>query len=395
MNDGEHFFIDAWCPVDGVAFVSRRHAEFARVKQTVYVAPPFFEPEPIASIATALAATHGHFQLGFYDQEQEIAFDNLDEVILTIRRVYLGGGSETLPPGEPALVPVLPPDEPPGGVMPEELVSPELSAAWNDLCRTVLHGNDVAAATIQGTVRRFIDFACTSTPAMPSLYVKFALKLFAPILRCYAQMPQASEIHQKTLLSWRLLLRKMGLFVHIDLQQAVLTVGDGGPQAFQYTIQELKARPFEESFLMVGLIHDWNTYGSLSDLIFTLHRTPLPGHWGSLSNPAAQQIPNLGALLALVLSDRLFWANLHSPLDFVPIVFAAMAHTAPSFGKSSSLSPHLGTSDGWEALKTKAVSWLSTALPCRPLRPSVEKYIHEFTDDSLKRWRYAADGTLS
>ena len=59
---------------------------------TFFVYPPYFEPEPVASLATALAATRGHFQEGYRAGGEEVAFDSPEQVVEAVRRAYRAGG---------------------------------------------------------------------------------------------------------------------------------------------------------------------------------------------------------------------------------------------------------------------------------------------------------------
>src|SRR5690349_8415034 len=137
----QSWYIDAWCPVDGLAFASRRqpsilHEENStqslNAEEIVYLCPPFFEPEQIGSLATALAATRGHFQTGFYIGQQEVAFPTLAAVIEAVKRVYRGGGFRNLP-GTDMPLPITPLDQPPDAVTLASLVNQEIKEAWADL----------------------------------------------------------------------------------------------------------------------------------------------------------------------------------------------------------------------------------------------------------------------
>jgi hypothetical protein len=88
------WFIDSWDVVDGMAFASQRKMGSTDASATVYIAAPHFDPEPVASIATALAATRNHFQWGFFGEDgNEIGFTSLGHVQEAVRRGYLGGGA--------------------------------------------------------------------------------------------------------------------------------------------------------------------------------------------------------------------------------------------------------------------------------------------------------------
>lgn len=119
------WFVDSWAVRDGFAFASEREADTVDTRQTVFIAPPDFEPIPIAKISTALFAARGHFQDRLLDAEgNEIPFDTLDQIIEMVRRAYLQGGSGLLPPAGPPG-----PEGPPTGERPSppEDVPPEES----------------------------------------------------------------------------------------------------------------------------------------------------------------------------------------------------------------------------------------------------------------------------
>lgn len=100
MHASAQWFIDAWAAVDGRAFASFRSAEIPgnpveRSGAGAFLAAPHFEPEWTTSPSTALTATRGHFQWGFYDKQdppREIPFESLDELRELVRRVYIAGG---------------------------------------------------------------------------------------------------------------------------------------------------------------------------------------------------------------------------------------------------------------------------------------------------------------
>ena len=118
-DDNRNWYIDAWAVLDGYAFASLRSPDSIEASVTFFVAPPYFEPEPVASLATALAATRGHFQEGFRHGEDEVLFDSLEQVIETVRRAYRAGGLDLNRHAAHTVPPPLKPDRPccdPSGV---------------------------------------------------------------------------------------------------------------------------------------------------------------------------------------------------------------------------------------------------------------------------------------
>ena len=114
-NDGAShgWYIDAWDPRGGRAFISWRPTDIGDVPRldypATYVCPPHFQPEHLSSRSIALAATHGMFQLGLFDEEAEVAFVSLDEAVSFVRRGYGSGGATPIPGGSS------PPRAPEGG----------------------------------------------------------------------------------------------------------------------------------------------------------------------------------------------------------------------------------------------------------------------------------------
>lgn len=83
-------------------------------KPAVFIGPPFFQGESVASRAIGFAATRGSFQLGLFLDDEEIAFATLQGVCEFIRRVYISsGGGDTDSGISPA--PAIPNPESGGG----------------------------------------------------------------------------------------------------------------------------------------------------------------------------------------------------------------------------------------------------------------------------------------
>lgn len=119
-DDDKSWYIDAWDPRGGRAFASWRPADPDDAPDlghpAVYLCPPYFEPEHVASRATGIAATRGTFQAGLFLDEGEVAFDSLDEIIALVRRGYGSGGATPLPGGTSP--PLAPRDGGDGGPLP-------------------------------------------------------------------------------------------------------------------------------------------------------------------------------------------------------------------------------------------------------------------------------------
>jgi hypothetical protein len=87
------WYIDAWAVRDGAAFASRRQPNSREAENTVFIAVPDLEPVPVGRLSTALSATRRCFQAGLWDQnENEIAFETIEQIIELVRRGFLAGG---------------------------------------------------------------------------------------------------------------------------------------------------------------------------------------------------------------------------------------------------------------------------------------------------------------
>lgn len=111
------WFIDAWLPGDGLAFISQRGARGdvwweandddggqAPAATAMLLRPPRFEPESVER-TIAFGAVQRGAQEGFsLDGMAEFGFESVAQVTAFVRRVYAGGGPGTTgapaPPGE-------------------------------------------------------------------------------------------------------------------------------------------------------------------------------------------------------------------------------------------------------------------------------------------------------
>jgi len=129
MTAAQQWYIDAWSVTDGYAFASARPPDSLDAFATFFVCPPYFEPEPVASLATALAATRGHFQEGYRIDGAEVPFDSPEQVVEAVRRAYRAGGLDIDGSPLPGAPEPAPPH--PGAVDPESLVGPDMRRLWH------------------------------------------------------------------------------------------------------------------------------------------------------------------------------------------------------------------------------------------------------------------------
>ncbi len=113
------WYIDALDVRGGMALATYRDPDLNKDtvdlgKPAVFIGPPFFQGESVASRAIGFAATRGSFQLGLFSDDSEIAFASLQGVCEFVRRVYVSsGGGDTDSGISPA--PVVPNPESGGG----------------------------------------------------------------------------------------------------------------------------------------------------------------------------------------------------------------------------------------------------------------------------------------
>jgi len=95
------WYIDALDARAGMALATYRETDLNENsvdlgKPAVFIGPPFFQGESVASRAIGFAATRGSFQLGVFLDGEEIGFETLQGVSEFIRRVYVSsGGGDT------------------------------------------------------------------------------------------------------------------------------------------------------------------------------------------------------------------------------------------------------------------------------------------------------------
>jgi hypothetical protein len=381
----QSWYIDAWCPVDGLAFASRRqrsilHAENSErslyAKETVYLCPPFFEPEQIGSLATALAATRGHFQTGFYRSEQEVAFPTLAAVIATVKRVYRGGGSHNLP-GLGLPLPITPVDRSPGAVTPDSLLNNDIQRAWIDLKRHFVVPACTDLASLRHSTTAFLRCATGQ-----GVLAKLALLSVAPVLNRFALDTATTTANFETLGCWISILARMGCIVEIDLNGAQLTVWHQS-HGFEENLPSLRqSRRNLESLQWASNPLFYRQFDlDAQQVMDTMHRIPIPVEWPAPYSPHMHSryalVPTFGALFCLVTASHQFLQDLSSPLHFAPIILASMA-------LSTSWANRTRYSDNFEEVEATTCEWLAQSLPTVSLGSVVDEVIHWFSIEDLE-----------
>ncbi|MFN7983033.1 MAG: hypothetical protein U0Q11_14340 [Vicinamibacterales bacterium] len=381
----DNWFIDAWSVMDGYAFASRRTSDSLQADAVFFVGPPYFEPEPVASLATALAATRAHFQEGFRIEGQEVAFASLGDVVEAVRRAYRAGGVDL--GGAPAPQAVRPRPARPGGeeVHPEALVSDELRDTWR-VCRELLRDDCVSEERtrwLETKLSELIEGAFTEL--VPKFIGAAAEEMLVALVSGHTSRSTAA----RELSAWIDKAQQLGIRVWFGLEPPRLyTAVIGVDRGFDWSLPELRELP--AAFVELTLPILYRSNGALVREFRIPYAVPIPAafqHGASESSAlsAFPQAPTMGHLLALATSDRWYVKAIDSVVEFVPIVVAALAQLpAPSlpFG---AFAPVEGSQERRDVSR-KAARWLARALPSGSLAENpVERAIHDFVVLLLSR----------
>jgi len=378
------WFIDAWAVLDGYAFASRRPPKSIDAEVIFFVAPPYFEPEPVASLATALAATRGHFQEGFRDAEgAEIGFATLDQVIEAIRRGYraggldLGGGGLAVPsPAEPL--------EPAGGagfIHPSELVDNEMRKTWTEL-RSELTST---ATGVEHENRLQQWLVPLLERAMLQLVPKFVGYAAVGMLVRLARTTHGRSAATREVCAWIDKARALGVDVWVSLQNppSVSASVVGAATGFGWPTPQLAALPGEVlQFLGSPLHQSDNAQVSDVDLLFNV---PIADVFQAGSAASRYpMVPTLGHLMAAATADRRYVHTVESAHQIVPLLVLALLQVPDAALPHPAFPPRSGTSEGHD-LASRAASWLARALPSASLHGHpAEEALHALTFHLLR-----------
>lgn len=92
------WYVDALDPRAGIAFATQREPDLtcpnpAGDGPTVFIGPPSFTPESVATRSVGFAMARHQGQLGLLVKGEELPFDSLAAIAEFVRRVYLGGAA--------------------------------------------------------------------------------------------------------------------------------------------------------------------------------------------------------------------------------------------------------------------------------------------------------------
>jgi hypothetical protein len=359
MRPEARWFIDAWSVLDGYAFASLRPPASLDADATFFLAPPYFEPEPVATLATALAATRGHFQEGFRDQDGEVPFRTIDHVIEAVRRAYRAGGLDvdgTTPPPAP-----LPRELPGGGlVKPAELVDPAMQAMWNELRWLLLE--EPASDDCPRRVAQLLPEVILA--ALPALVPKF---VGATVVEMLVALAQHEAGRTRTVIdtgAWIEQARALGVAVFVEEEPPrVLAFMSGIPSGFEWPAPELDERAdLRELYRQVvdGFGRP-RTSGWPSPF-----SAPVPASFQLAAGDRYPPVPTLGHLLAAATADRRYLELVTAFHEFVPLIVLALTQL-PAAALPHPAFPRRADVPEIRAMCEQAARWLAKALPSRLL----------------------------
>lgn len=114
------WYIDALDARAGIGFASYRtpdlHHDNANLGlPSVFISPPYFRGESVASRAIGFAATRASFQYGLFVEDREVGFDSIQGLAEFIRRAYVSSGGGDVDNGGTPMVPIPNPENSSGG----------------------------------------------------------------------------------------------------------------------------------------------------------------------------------------------------------------------------------------------------------------------------------------
>jgi hypothetical protein len=326
--------IDAWAVRDGLAFISEREPDSEQATVTVHVAPPWFDCTPIASRATALWATRGHFEEGFFLEGEEVGFGDLETAIEAVRRAYVVSGH-----GEPngGVVPATPPLTPDGGGGADSPSHPP-TPWWSEQLRKLSSiATDDDRKDVTKLLRSLFDESLHRDGAVLVLLRDTLAEMWDDVLD-ESRPTTVDRIGESVRLQhWLSALFRAG-FLWSDL-----------PEGMEVMIaSRIADAPTWQPQEMIGAQR-------LSDLVF---RTPLPRRL------RRGRFATFGDVLSVVGSDRLFVAK-QLDLEHLAVILLVAKLTAAAAASASfvGLRPDSAVMALHEEVLTNASEWIAEMLP--------------------------------
>lgn len=363
------WYIDAWSPVDGAIFATRRTPEqrespppqnapppghrtdhdddFVPGQNTVFMCVPEIRPIPIGRRSTALAATRRHFQFGFTELENgtEIAFDNLEQVRELVRRGYLAGGmgpdGPALPPGpNPEPTPNDEPEPTPdrgNEVDYDQLIDDSDNAQWTNGTDPFHDLIDLVSQNGEGRQRG-------SLVRLVSAYAQ------AVTVRWRNRVTvNDSAVDRRLYREWHRTIRLLGLADFRRRFDDLYPTFDGWP----------------------GDIYSWPVGLPEASLAAVVHAAPLPlrAHWRAT-------LTRLDEKLLLPMADRWYFTSNRFLPELAPSILAALVMTARQVPEPGRVALRLST----------AASWLADQLPTVALPAAADAAIASYISIRLREY---------
>jgi hypothetical protein len=371
------WYIDAWSVIDGYAFASLRSPDSLDAEVTFFVGPPYFEPEPIASLATALAATRGGMQAGFRVEGAEVAFFSLQQIVETVRRAFRAGGLDI--DGTPGAPAAPRPRETPGGIHPGELVDGDMQAIWQELRGAML--DDFGSESRVGAIASRV--AALTETAFARLIPKFVGAAAFEMLAGIAEGSSLRSEAVRELGAWTDKARQIGVHIHLS-PDSLDAAAMGSTMGFAWKVQDLP--PLPEYYFEFAHSFYYRTVGSPLPDVRIPYRVPIPAVFQLETGKARYPpIPTLGHLVAVASADRDYVRAVGNVHEFVPLLVASLMQLP-----SAALS-YVGVSRGRRSLElrdmtARAGQWLARTLPTGLLhKHPAERAIHDLVVQLLTR----------
>jgi hypothetical protein len=313
----QKWYVDAIDPLDGIVFASLREPIFeldidtneeeltsleGRISQSLFISAPYFEPEKLGSFATALGATRAGLQSALFDEDGEIPFETIEDLVEFAKRSYRGSGGSTLPPDTTPL---------PSG--PNPLPDTDLEG-WLEITeefqyfKTCVAKDNLKEANLTRLVEKFESSG----------------KIAWSALSINASLDWPDEDQMEALLVWNASLFRSGATNNLKLRDGKFVIGT---KAYRVPSElDMSHFPPFQFGKWVFYERDYQPL-SVQELMHTLYRIPFPANEiPAVLSEETNQPPTLGGLLSVLCCDwKALSSNNFSARDFSYLLLAASA----------------------------------------------------------------------
>ncbi len=359
--EADNWFIDSWDASAGRAFCSFRKREPRRNSintPAYFICPPFFSPEPLATRAVGLAATRGTFQFGFFIDDNEQAFDSVEEIVALVKRIYSSRGMWPNPGG------TLPPTPPRPGPFDTDSVPLPPPPPLRDLKDRFADFSSVDESIEKGQKFDWLTHFTDGDDEARRLLSAAGAALFDELL---LRLPKGKSEDRRT---WQA--------ASFDLHSLFERLGVANEI---YTETKLGLRMVDETGRMIP--STWVNsapLASLTSLYDLFERIPLPRAVRTHHSLAHGHDPTMLTLMSAAFSRGTI--SINEDLDVALLVFAAACVVTERPRLSHEIVPADAVRD--------AIAWLSSQLPDHKFGEKIEAIIRE----APRRWYKFETGTL-